>query len=78
MWEKISKQSIQNILAVITVVGCFILLYIFTMKEIPAGNKDIVIALGSMIFGAGAGGVFGFYFGASKTSSAKKDINNES
>ena len=78
MWEKISKQSIQNIIAVITVSGCFILLYLFTIKEIPAGNKDVLLTLGGVMFGGGVGGVFGFYFGSSKAAPLPKDKANDS
>jgi hypothetical protein len=67
MWEKITKSSIQNILAVIVTVGSFILLHTFTFKEIPTGNKDVVLTLGGVVFGTCLGGVFGFFFGASKT-----------
>lgn len=71
MWEKISKQSIRNILAVITVVGCFILLYLFATNPIPSANKDVLLTLGGVMFGAGIGGVFGYYFGSSKTDTEK-------
>lgn len=72
MWDKISKQSIRNIIAVITLVGCFILLYLFTMKPIPEGNKDVLLTLGGVLFGGGVGGVFGYFFGASKNAGNEK------
>lgn len=66
-WEKIGTTEIRNILAVISVVGAFILLYLMIVKPIPTGNKDTInIAIG-FVFGGLIGGVSGFFFGASKT-----------
>ncbi len=73
--KKITKTDIRNIIAVITVVGCFILLYLLQVKEVPAGNKDVLnIAIG-FVFGTGLGGVFGFFFGSSKETT-KDDSSN--
>jgi hypothetical protein len=66
--ETFSKTSIANILGVIIVFGCFILLYIMTIKEIPAGNKDVVNIAVGFIFGGGLSGVIGYFYGASKSS----------
>ena len=64
--SKISKSDIRNIIAVMTVVGAFLTLYLIVMKPIPAENKDTVnLALG-FVLGGLVGGVNGFYFGASK------------
>ena len=71
--KKITKTDIRNIIAVITVVGCFILLYLLQVKEVPAGNKD-VLNIG-FVFGTGLGGVFGFFFGSSKETT-KDDSSN--
>jgi hypothetical protein len=64
--DTFSKTSIANILGVIIVAGCFILLYIMTIKEIPAGNKDVVNIAVGFVFGGGLAGVIGYFYGASK------------
>lgn len=66
-WQKIGNTEIRNILAVMVVLGCFILLYIMLVKPIPAENKDILNVVGGMVFGGGLSVVLGFYFGASKS-----------
>lgn len=65
--EKIGTTEIRNILAVISVVGAFILLYLMIVKPIPVENRDTLnIAIG-FVFGGLIGGISGFFFGASKT-----------
>lgn len=71
--KKITKSDIRNILAVISVVGAFIVLYMLIVTPIPAANKDTVnLALG-FVLGGLVGGVSGFYFGASKVDSKKEE-----
>jgi len=66
LWEKIGVAEIRNILAVISVVGSFIVLYLLVIKPIPGENKDTVnLALGFTL-GTLIAGVNGYYFGASK------------
>lgn len=72
-FEKIGRAEIRNILAVITVLGCFILLYLLQVKPIPDGNKDVLNVAIGFVFGGLLGGVAGFYFGASKDSNDKND-----
>lgn len=70
-WEKIGTTEIRNILAVISVVGSFIVLYLLIVKDIPVGNKETVnLALGFTL-GSLVAGVNGFYFGASKADKDK-------
>lgn len=67
LWEKIGTTEIRNILAVISVVGAFILLYVLTIKPIPVTNvATLNIAIG-FVFGGLVGSVGGYFFGASKT-----------
>lgn len=76
-FRKISKSDIRNILAVIAVVGAFIVLYMLIVTPIPETNKDTVnLALG-FVLGGLVGGVSGFYFGASKVDNNDKSNNNE-
>ena len=71
-FSSIGKSDIRNILAVIAVVGAFIVLYMLIVTPIPETNKDTVnLALG-FVLGGLIGGVTGFYFGASK-GETKKD-----
>ena len=71
--RKISKSDIRNILAVVTVIGCFVLMYLLIITPIPAMNKDIVLTALGFVFGGLLGGVSGFYFGASKTDNKKDE-----
>lgn len=73
--KKVSKSDIRNILAVIAVIGSFIVLYMLIVTPIPAANKDTVnLALG-FVLGGLVGGVSGFYFGASKGDTKEKDAD---
>lgn len=65
-FENIGKTEIRNILAVITVIGCFILLYLLQIKPIPDGNKDVLNVAIGFVFGGLLGGVAGFFFGSAK------------
>lgn len=73
--RKITSKDIRNILAVIIVIGCFVLLYIMQIKDIPVGNKDVVLTAVGFVFGGALAGVVGYYFGSSKseTDKAKKE-----
>lgn len=66
-FKKIGSTEIRNILAVITTIGCFVLLYLLIIKPVPNENKDILQIAVGFVFGGALGGVMGFYFGASKT-----------
>jgi hypothetical protein len=71
-FERIGKSDIRNILAVVSVVGAFIVLYMLIVTPIPETNKDTVnLALG-FVLGGLVGGVSGFYFGASKGEKTEK------
>jgi hypothetical protein len=71
-FQKISSGDIRNIIAVISVVGAFLVMYLIIIKPIPVENKETVnLALGFVLGGLIAG-VNGYYFGASK-GSEKKD-----
>jgi dolichol kinase len=74
--RKITSKDIRNIIAVIIVIGCFLLLYIMQIKEIPAANKDVVLTAVGFVFGGALAGVVGYYFGSSKNEAdkAKKEV----
>lgn len=65
--DTFSKTSIANILGVIVIIGCFILLYLMIVKEIPTNNKDVLTTAIGFVFGGALAGVIGYFYGASKT-----------
>lgn len=73
-FHKISSKDIRNIIAVLIVIGCFLLVYFLLIKEIPNVNRDVVmVAVGAII--AKLGDVTGYFFGSSKgeTDNKKKE-----
>ena len=71
--KRLTKTDIRNSLAIIIVVGSFLLLYLLQVKPIPEQNHDLVLTAGGFIFGGALAGVVGFYFGATKTEKPTKD-----
>jgi len=72
--RRLTKSDIRNSIAIIIVVGCFILMYLLQVKPIPEQNHDLVLTVGGFIFGGALAGVVGYYFGATKYD---KKVNNE-
>jgi hypothetical protein len=72
--RRLTKSDIRNSIAMIIVVGCFILMYLLQVKPIPEQNHDLVLTVGGFIFGGALAGVVGYYFGATKND---KKVNNE-
>lgn len=64
--KKVSKSDIRNILSITIVLGCFVIVYLLIVKEIPEKNKDVVNIAVGFILGGALAGVIGYYFGASK------------
>lgn len=64
--DTFSKTAIGHILAVLIVVGCFIMLYFMMIKAIPEPNVSTVNQAVGFIYGM-LGIVIGYFFGASKT-----------
>jgi hypothetical protein len=71
--KRITKTDIRNILAIIIVIGSFLLLYLLQVKPIPEQNHDLVLTAGGFIFGGALAGVVGFYFGATKGEKKSSD-----
>jgi drug/metabolite transporter (DMT)-like permease len=65
IWDHLNKSTITNILAVIIVIGCFIMFYFMMIKEIPAANLSTVNIATGFLYGI-LGAVVGYYYGASK------------
>ncbi len=72
--RRLTKSDIRNSIAIIIVVGCFILMYLLQVKPIPEQNHDLVLTVGGFIFGGALACVVGYYFGATKND---KKVNNE-
>jgi hypothetical protein len=71
--KRLTKTDIRNSLAIIIVIGSFLLLYLLQVRPIPEQNHDLVLTAGGFIFGGALAGVIGFYFGSTKI-----DKKNES
>jgi hypothetical protein len=71
--KRITKTDIRNILAIIIVIGSFLLLYLLQVRPIPEQNHDLVLTAGGFIFGGALAGVVGFYFGATKGEKKSSD-----
>lgn len=67
---KITSKDIRNILAVIFVIGCFIMVYLFLIREMPLPNKDVLLMSSGYLFGA-LQLVLSYYFGSSKNEADK-------
>ena len=65
--DTFSKTNIAHILAVMIVIGCFILLYLMMVKEIPPANLSTVNIAVGFVFGL-LGVIAGYFYGASKPS----------
>ena len=66
------KINIRSILAVLSTIGIFGLLFMFCYKEIPQANKEIVQRAVDQILIVGIALVFAFYFGSSKNETDQK------
>jgi uncharacterized membrane protein required for colicin V production len=65
--ETFSKTAIAHILAVMIVFGCFVMLYLLMIKEIPKDNLSTVNQAVGFVFGCLAF-IMGYFYGASKPS----------
>lgn len=75
--RKITSKDIRNVLAVIIVVGSYVLFYFLVIKEVPAANKDLLNIVAGMLFGGPLAAVSGYYFGSSKTEGDKAKKEGE-
>lgn len=65
-FQSLREQDIRNVLALIIIVGTFVIQIMILKSNIPEKNHDIAIATVAMTLGMQAG-VIAYYFGASKT-----------
>lgn len=77
LFGKITSKDIRNILAVMIVLGSFILVYLVIIKAIPPENRDIAHTSLGFILGGAMAGVVGYYFGSSKNEADKAKKEGE-
>ena len=70
IFGKITSKDIRNIIAVMIVFGTFILMYIFMIKEMPGGNRDLVLVTAGGIITV-LKDVTSYFFGSSKNEADK-------
>lgn len=68
IFGKISSKDIRNIIAVMFVVGCFVMIYLFMIRDIPIPNRDLLMVVAGAIV-SNLKDITGYFFGASKTES---------
>lgn len=64
---KMREADIRNIIAVITSLGSFAMLYFLIAKGIPAENHDIIVGAVGYILGGANGAVYAYLFSASRS-----------
>ena len=69
--RKLSNADTRTILALITLIGCLILVGIMQFHPLPKDNKDMINISIGFLFGSCLSPVFQFFFGSSKTESDK-------
>lgn len=65
-FAKIREAEIRNIIAVITSIGAFVIIYLLIIKAIPHENHDILIAAIGYILGGANGLVYAYLYSASR------------
>lgn len=66
MWERINKLSIQVIIAVLTTIGSYGLLYLLAFKKIPETNGDVFKVLIGAVVGSSLTAVIGWLYTTNK------------
>jgi hypothetical protein len=66
MWEKLTKVSIQNFIAVLVILLSYGLLYLLVYKEVPARNEKLLDILIGAVIGATITAVIGWLYTQSK------------
>ena len=72
-FSHIGRAQITNIIALVSVLGVFGLLFLLCFRAIPAATSSLMYMAVSQVLGLGFGIVIGFYFGSSKTEADKRN-----
>ena len=68
-----SKIIFQYSLGALVVIGFFALMFVLTVKDVPAGSKDALnLVIGALI--AAFSAIIGYFYGSSLGSSQKTNI----
>lgn len=74
--KNLSKEIYMYVLGALVVIAYFLTIYFLIIKEMPAGNKDLLlIVIGALV--AKFGDIIAFFFNSSKSSKDKTDAINE-
>jgi hypothetical protein len=70
LFGKITSKDIRNIIAVMFVIGCFLMIYLFMVRDIPAGSRDLLMVVAGAIV-TNLKEITGYFFGSSKNEADK-------
>lgn len=70
LFGKITSKDIRNIIAVMFVVGCFVMIYLFMIRDIPGANRDLLMVVAGAIV-SNLKDITGYFFGSSKNEADK-------
>lgn len=74
--HKISSKDIRNIIAVMFVVGSFVMIYLFMIRDIPGANRDLLMVVAGAIV-SNLKDVTSYFFGSSKNEADKAKKESE-
>ena len=66
MWEKLNKVSVQVIVAVISIIASYGLLYFLIFKAVPPENKDLVNVMIGVVCGSTVSAIMGWLYTTNK------------
>lgn len=72
IFSHVGRAQITNVIALVSVLGVFGLLFLLCFRAIPKENSQLMYMAVSQVLGLGFGIVIGFYFGSSKTEADKR------
>lgn len=76
LFGKISSKDIRNIIAVMFVIGCFLMIYLFMVRDIPSGSRDLLMVVAGAIV-TNLKEITGYFFGSSKNEADKAKKETE-
>lgn len=76
IFGKITSKDIRNIIAVMFVIGCFLMIYLFMIRDIPAGSRDLLMVVSGAIV-TNLKEITGYFFGSSKNEADKAKKEGE-